>query len=108
MTSLSNSNWCNLFTAVNRAGCQLALSGDKLVIERGNRLSAQIVQDIRDHKTEVTEILKRSSGLVCPRCSAAQVAVPTFDGFENIECFNCGNCSGCRRVVRALVTGASC
>lgn len=97
MTSFSNAELCSLFEQIESAGASLSLSGGKLRAVNGIGLAPEIVDEIRCHKDLLIHVLSRSVGVVCPHCSAGQIAVPTFDGYENFECFKCGKCSGCRR-----------
>lgn len=96
--SLSSPDWYELFEGIHSAGGRVSLVGNQLRVDGVSRLPASIVEAIRARKPELISVLSRSVGLKCPHCSAAQIAVPTFDGFENLECFHCGQCSGCRRV----------
>jgi len=101
MTSLSNGDLCELLSQIWGGGSRLEIGSDgQLFARNGSRLPADIVQQIRTHKTQLVKVLSRSVGLTCPGCGGGQVAVPTFDGYENLECFHCGKCSGCRRVQR--------
>jgi len=94
----SNADWCGLFQGIYSSGGSVSLIGDQLRIDGASLLTTEIIEQIRAHKSTLIGVLSRSVGLVCPKCSSAQVAVPTFDGFENLECFQCGKCSGCRRI----------
>lgn len=95
--SFSNADWCELLGGIHSAGGRVSLVGAQLRVDGISLLSAQLVEQVRTHKSQLVKVLSRSVGLTCPSCGGGQVAVPTFDGFENFECFHCGQCSGCRR-----------
>lgn len=88
-----------IFDELQSAKVFLSMKGDKLNATPSANVTQALACFIRDHKTELVDMLERGQDLPpCERCHGAQLAVRTFDGFENFECQQCGVCSGCRPV----------
>lgn len=85
-----------IFIECETQGIKLTIEDGKLAAYPSDRVTADLAERIRLDRDRVKAVLKRESP-DCRLCSAATVAIPTFDKFENFECCRCGECSGCRK-----------
>lgn len=104
-----------ILTALHDAGATARVNGDKLLVEPGNRVPAELVPEIREHKLEIMELVNQppESSAVVPTtaCSCDPLPSQTMDGdlaqagcgptYERCaECgyrWQCKLCGGCRR-----------
>jgi hypothetical protein len=85
------------FMELEDLGVNLAIENSKLTAHPASRLTADLIDRIRDQRDTLFSIVARSEGLGRCSCGDSLNAIPTCDGFENFECCRCGECSGCRK-----------
>ena len=100
-----------ILTALQEVGATARVDGDKLLVEPGNRVPAELVPEIREHKLEIMELVTQAttSSQVVPSTACTCSPLPSQAEYGHMAQAGCGptyeRCEACGYTWRCKLCG---